>query len=357
MEQTKKYIPIALIACLVLLLVTKGAKAQDAFFSQYYAASLYLNPAMAGKETNFTFNSNYRSQWNSVTAPYTTTQISVISPFHKGKFNKKQRGGIGATMFNDRAGTGMLQTLGFSVTGAYNIESRSLMHLISLGGQAGFIQKSLDFSQLQWGSQYNPAAGNFDPTLTANEPDINNQVFMPDFSAGAMYFYNPSNNWLRSSSSAYLGMAVYHLTQPNESMFQDEVRPLPRLVKLHGGMSFHMNDRVNLAPSVLFMRQADNNQLNTGGYLEYRLFRGPYGPAGFLTDTDVILGTWYRLQDSFIFTMGLSNKNLTLGFSYDLNASSLRRNISGATPGAYEFSIQIRNSKDDRRRKFDTPRI
>ena len=48
------------------------AFAQDPQYSQYYAAPLYLNPAMAGAEMMGRVGFNYRNQWPSLDAQFTT---------------------------------------------------------------------------------------------------------------------------------------------------------------------------------------------------------------------------------------------------------------------------------------------
>src|SRR5690349_3942392 len=81
------------------------AKAQDAHFSQFYAAGLYLNPAIAGTEPGLMAGMNYRNQWRSIVVPYVTSQLTVISPFYTGKGKKAvQVGGIGLSVYNDKSG-------------------------------------------------------------------------------------------------------------------------------------------------------------------------------------------------------------------------------------------------------------
>jgi len=56
-------------AVLILVLTTGFSQlsfAQEVQFSQFNASSLYLNPALAGVENDVTFNSNFRSQWSSI---------------------------------------------------------------------------------------------------------------------------------------------------------------------------------------------------------------------------------------------------------------------------------------------------
>lgn len=70
---------------LTLLAVTLGFSAsaqQDIHFSQFYASPLQLNPATAGMfEGDIRVNCLYRTQWPSITAPFTTMAAAIDAPF------------------------------------------------------------------------------------------------------------------------------------------------------------------------------------------------------------------------------------------------------------------------------------
>lgn len=54
--------------------------AQDPQFSQYYAAPLYLNPALTGINQNGRAGVNYRNQWPSIDANFET--FSAWADYH-----------------------------------------------------------------------------------------------------------------------------------------------------------------------------------------------------------------------------------------------------------------------------------
>ncbi|MGB5929648.1 MAG: type IX secretion system membrane protein PorP/SprF, partial [Cyclobacteriaceae bacterium] len=62
------------IVFLLLLIVgiLPESIAQDPQFSQYYAAPLYLNPAFTGASGQGRAGLNYRNQWPSIDANFTT---------------------------------------------------------------------------------------------------------------------------------------------------------------------------------------------------------------------------------------------------------------------------------------------
>lgn len=348
----KKYLLNSLAVVIVALMLQVVVQAQDAHFSQYYASGLYLNPALAGAEANMAFTSNYRSQWQSVAQPYVTNQMSWIMPISRGQILKRQMGAAGLSFYNDVVGDGNFKTTGIMGSFTYNSYFDDRMQVLSIGLQGGVVQQNIDFTNLEWGEQYNGYLGTYDPSITPTEAGFNTSNVYPDLSAGFVYYYNPQRNYARAATSGHLGMSAYHLTQPNASFSIATRDPLPFIVKIHGGMDFRLNERFSFEPTALTMYQANLLQLNTGMYLRYRAF---ISPVGLMANTDVLLGGWYRLGDAAIAMVGISNEAFTVGFSYDYNASSLRRFTGGR--GAYEISLGVRFVKERGRRRFDTPRI
>lgn len=332
----------------LLSLFVKTSSAQDAVFSQYYSSSLYLNPAMAGVEPYLTFASNHRTQWGSITTPYVTSQASLIVPIYAKGVDATHRGGIGFSCYNDRAGALNFNTTGANVNAAYNLHLSSLQ-MLSFGVQAGFIQKSINGNQ-QWGQQYDPILG-YNATGVYDESQLATKVTMPDISSGVMYYFNSSKNYTEKGFSGYAGLSMYHMNMPNESMVYGLVSKLPALYKFNAGLEIRASDKVNIAPSVLFVRQNNTNQINSGVYLTYNL--GMMQKE--LSPSYLILGTWYRLQDSFIFSGGFGNDYYTIGLSYDLNNSTLRYTTQGK--GAYEISLTVHRVKSHKAKRYYTPRI
>lgn len=326
-----------------------SAMAQETQFSQFYASSVYLNPALAGLETSFTLNTNFRSQWRSVNSPFITNQISAIMPVAPNAKTGAQLGAFGLSLFNDQAGAGALRTVGVLGTAAVSIGSD--MSRFTLGLQGGFKQRTIDFNELRFGGQFNNLTGGTGST-PAEVAGFNNRKLFPEFNAGVMYSYNPSRNSYQSGTSFFLGAAASNINQPNASFFSDGKDKVPVLIKAHGGFEQAITESFRIAPNVLYAMQADARQLNVGSYFMFNVVDSPVGPFAY---TDLVLGGFYRLGDAAIASIGLQNPTFTLGFSYDFNTSQLRQYSNGR--GAYEFSFAFRNVRDKVRRRFDTPRI
>lgn len=334
-----------------LLSFTIFCKAQDATFSQYYSSSLYLNPAFAGAQPYLTLGLNSRTQWKSIITPYFTNQASLIIPIYKST-RETNIGGIGLSVYNDKAGSGNLQATGINLNMGYNVKI-SEKHILTLAVQGGIIQKQVSFGSFQWGSQYNSYIG-YDASIDPGVTNVINQKMYPDFGAGFLYYANPGRNIREKGMGGFFGGSAYHLNQPDESLVTDQVSKLPMLYKAHAGIEFSVSEKFNFSPNGLFVMQNGAMQINSGLYMTYSFGN----EESVVVPSAFIAGAWYRLQDSFIFSTGLGSKYYTLGFSYDLNNSSLRQNTLGR--GAYEISLTIqkpRVKKETVIKRYQTPRI
>jgi hypothetical protein len=86
-----------------------SAYAQDPEFTQFYAAPVYTNPAMAGtafcgRQSAGRMSINYRNQWPSL--PGTFRSFNASYDQHYDKIG----GGVGLMATYDRAGAGLLTT-------------------------------------------------------------------------------------------------------------------------------------------------------------------------------------------------------------------------------------------------------
>jgi type IX secretion system PorP/SprF family membrane protein len=336
--------------------------AQDAVFSQYFASSLYLSPCFAGIEPNLSVGINTRTQWKSVSTPYVTNQISIIKPFYKYGLTDKNIGGAGLSVYQDKAGDFGFETIGANVSGAYNLNI-SEYSTVTFGLRAGIIQERINASKLQWGSQFNQYKG-FDPTLApdASQSDgtFSGSKTMLDLGAGLLYYYKAGRDRREKGMGLWLGYSGFHLNRPNESMISGYTSKMAVLNKGLAGFEFTIGSRFNLSPNVLVVTQGQdakdikgfsNMQVNTGMYITYMLVE----PESDMLPKDLIIGGWYRLNDSFIASVGLLSNAYTIGFSYDLNQSGLKTVTKGK--GAWEVSLKIQVPKKEKVKRYYTPRI
>jgi type IX secretion system PorP/SprF family membrane protein len=333
---------------IILFYSSNDADAQDVNFSQYYSSSLYLNPAFSGIESKLTLNANSRTQWKSIVTPYTTNQVSLIVPINTKGLKERHLGGIGLSVYNFKAGEGKFQTLGANLNFGYNLQLSSLHH-IAFGAQGGFVQKSIQPGNFQWGTQYNSFLGGYDQSVAVDMSNINSSSSFADFAGGVMYYYNPARDYEEKGVSIYGGIAAYHITRPNESMLKDTSNKLPLLLRSHAGFELNLSEKFNISPNILIASQNQQMQINAGMYLTF-LFgdqEARVAPAFML------LGGWYRVKDSYILSAGVGNSVYTVGFSYDLNNSSLRYNTQGR--GAYEISLKLQKPGSNKKIRIYNP--
>ena len=314
MRRYRKYYSLALISLIFLSINSNG---QDFHLSQHDAAALYLNPGLVGQfDGKYRIHGHYRTQWGSLSSkPYKTAAISFDMPFDKMAF--------GAQIINRRAGGGDYNALGILLNGGYSFTVDSeKTHKFSLGLQAGAIQKSVDFNQLYFESQYTTAGGgSFDQTLPNGETFGNSSFWIPDVNVGFVYYYGKDQKRI----NPFIGVSAFHLTQPNET-FYGEKSKLPIRYIGHGGAKVNISEKIQLMPKLLFMRQENAQEINYGLMVHYHL-KGAI----------ILLGPTYRSADAFIIEGGAKIGSYEAKIGYDFNTSELNDFSDGK--GGFEISL------------------
>ncbi len=317
------------------------ANAQDANFSQYYAAPLYLNPALAGFDARTSIGLNYRSQQKTAPFPNELNQFSFIKPIMGKGETINHKGGIGVSAFREIAGQNAnFSVVGASLTAAYNLYlDAEGKQKLTIGLQGSYIMKKIDFSNLTWGSQYDPFLG-FDQSITPEAiGNLNDNTAFMAINVGFMWYIALGDAADSYRSNAYLGVAVNNLNKPDESLIDGKAVPVPQLYKLNAGIDLGVSEKLTISPNAVVKYQDEILQFNAGTYLYYDL-KSPDLEEDTESSTSLILGAWYRYGDSFVFAAGISKGNITFGASYDLRTTTLRHPAIGL--GTYELSINYR---------------
>jgi type IX secretion system PorP/SprF family membrane protein len=310
------------IALLLVAIIATApqASAQDFHLSQYDAAPLYLNPAMTGMfNGHYRIHGHYRTQWSSIASkPFQTSAISYDMAIKKWAF--------GAQIMNNRAGAGNFNVFSFAGSGAYDIslDEEGNNHF-SFGLQAGLIHKSVDISRLVFNNQYSNAnGGGFDNSISSGENfGTGESTVMPDLNAGFIYYYGNESSRL----NPFLGASVFHLTQPKETFFSNDNR-LPMRIVVHGGTRININEKIQLQPKALYMKQSNAQELTTSLIVQYYL-------EG--SDAYILFGPTWRKKDAAIIEAGLKYDKYVCKISYDINTSTLNPTTNGR--GGFEISL------------------
>ncbi len=307
-----------LLTAACLLALGRASAQVDPHFSQYYAYPLYLNPAMTGLiDGDMRVNLNYRNQWNNITNPFTTAGVSAEWVTNKNI-------NVGVNILNQSAGdAGYNYFTGYASVAYTGVKfgAQQMTHL-TLGIQGGLMNRRFDPSKFQWGSQYNPLTG-YDPNAPSNETltRTSSSVFDANFGA-LLYDANPNHK-----VNAYLGAAVAHLTQPSDPFLATNNYHLPMRYTIHGGARFIVSDEFSITPNALYMRQGNADETMVGAYAQM-----------VITElSDLMLGADYRVKDALVPYLGFRYQDITVGLSYDVNASSLTRLATGSN--AFELSL------------------
>ncbi len=340
------------ITIILLLILSAKANGQDAQFSQYYAASLYLNPAFSGIYNDPSLHMNHKRQLQSVDIINELTQVSFIFPLKPQGKLEQSIGGVGIMAFNEKSGfQGIYDRNSVFANYAHNIKLGLLSsYLISIGVQAGYEMRKLNFSNLTWGSQYNSFYG-FDDSLPIPVTEFNEQQQNMVVNAGIMYYYNPERNYLLHNYSAFVGISATNLNRPNTSFTIDSESTEPMMLKYNGGIEFKFK-KLFVTPSLLYLYLRQNQQFNAGLNMAYVPNAEQYRARG----TQLLFGAWYRLRDSFIFMGGVKVNALTVRVSYDMNSTLFvpEKGVDLAQ-NSMEISIQYSLSKNLDIRKISNP--
>ncbi|MBL7803531.1 MAG: PorP/SprF family type IX secretion system membrane protein [Saprospiraceae bacterium] len=340
----KTTLRILSLSCALVLAV--AVQAQDIHFSQFYMSPLNLNPAMTGvMNCNHRFVANYRNQWSSILKQnaYNTYSMSYDQKLPVGRYDYF---GLGGTLWGDKAGTSEFATLQARLSGSYAKKMggyRRKAHYLVLGGDLGVSQRSINSANLQWPSQNN-GNGQYDPNFGTAEIIADPNFLFLDLSAGILWFsvFDEDNNF-------YFGGAFNHLNRANVS-FGDASIPLYSKFTFHAGGEFMIAPKLGLIPGVVTFIQGPSFQVNGGTSFKFLLGNSRRYHQAFQ------LGAWARvsnkleqgkLMDALIMSTRFDYEQFTIGFSYDINTSSLARATNGN--GAFEFSLVYKICGPERR--------
>ncbi len=330
---------------LALLAGTTGllgnqAWAQDPQYSQFFAAPLYHNPALAGGAFKGRFIGNARMQWPSIPGAFSTASFSY------DQFFKQYNSGIGFIATRDKQGTGGLVTT--SIAAQYSYQVNLTEKWSARGGlNFGYGSRSINWSKLTFPNQLNNSGVAVAPDI----PPIQSANYF-DAGAGALVY----------SRYFWAGLSALHMNRPNQALVGGSVgqlAELPMRINLTSGITIPLEKRMygrgynadnvvkSITPTLLYKRQGNFQQLDIGAYF---------------TVSPLILGMWYRglpvlkvenstvlNQDALVFLVGFKREDLSIGYSYDLTIGRL----GPGTQGAHEISISYEfDTPQKRRRKF-----
>jgi type IX secretion system PorP/SprF family membrane protein len=274
-----------LLIFLSLLFSSSIFLSQDPIFYNVQQNRLFVNPAYTGTVESFSVAMNYRNQWPQSSANYQTFTTEVNQYLGKGN-------GVSVLFSNDNAANTVIKrelVLGYAKT--VSIKEK---HHLSLGVQAGYFTKHLNWQNLTFGNQIDPRTGF---VYTNNDIPRTGNPFGLDFNAGLLYY----------TKFFFLGTSVKHLTQPNESVLGGVSR-LPMLYSAQVGGKIILND-FTLLPSISAYKQG-----TFGPSIVYNL-------SSRYKKVQLDLGYWN--YNGLTFGVGVNYDTFSLGYTFGMSNSSL----------------------------------
>jgi len=310
--------------------ITNG---QDGIFTQIIHNKLYLNPALVGndEETSVSFNS--RQQWINVPTAFIGSHSFNQASYQS--FCRDYNIGYGIQLRNSVEGEGLLQTNDINIFYAKRINFRKIGD-IQFGISNGLSQKTLNWEQLAFSSQYHPYIGKFRDQALIN-PQLESSNISVDLSTGLRWrkFHKIRNT---NYSNLYSGgVSIFHFNRPYESFFGLNNRLNPRLnVYLNYGYIFRPY-RKNKVYYTNFSAIFDYQHPQTTSTLLFGQQLGDYS----------FINIGYRARhffeinnktDALLFALNFNYDRYVLGLSYDHTVNGL---TNGRTLGTLEVALRI----------------
>ncbi|MBL4707127.1 MAG: PorP/SprF family type IX secretion system membrane protein [Flavobacteriales bacterium] len=303
-----------MILLLFIICFPKVTVAQDTYFSQFYSASSYLNPALTGIEEESKLTFNYRNQWPELESAFITyntafeTQLTAINS------------GLSINLFRDLAGDGMLTTTALNTNYAYEVGLNKEIRL-RMGVRVGIVQKNINWSDLIFEDMIDSRKGViYNTQQTFGEP-----VSFIDLSGG-IFIYN---------ENYYGGFAVDHLNEAADGFINQEGQSrLQRKINIHGGAKFKNPNNSNryISPNFLISNQGAFTKINVGIYFE---------------TSPLVFGVWYASDQSIVWMAGIHAKRFRVAYSYDLYTSKM----IGKSIASHEISYTQTFKKTGKKKK------
>ncbi len=338
----KRYFTI-FSAVILLGLGTKG-NAQDIHFSQFWENEIFHNPALTGVFSGeYKFGVDYRTQWGSIATPFNTVMLSgqtrIVVNREVGDYIS-----FGLAYTHDKAGTINFTSNQIYPSICYNkaMEDEHNTYL-SVGLTAGYISRSVDMSLMTFSSQY------LNSSYLSTNPSGESYVYkgLHNYDVGAGVSINSSLD-LQSRSNYYLGVGVYHINTPTE-IFKggDVLTKLPMKWEFNGGVHFPISESFSFTAHANYSVQQPYQEFIFGGLFTWKALQ-----VGLPSIFAFHFGLLSRYQDAVIPVFKFDYKNTSLGFSYDVNNSSLSAQ-SGTGTSATEVTLYVRGNYNHKKNPRD----
>lgn len=295
---------------------------QDIHFSQLEFAPLSINPALAGANHSFQGIVNYRSQWNSVVQPFQTSAASFDARLSKPSNSRNGHLAAGVFFFSDNAGEPRISTTNINLNLAYHLVLGK-KSTIGLGIYGGYGQRSMVSPTGRWATQYDGFS--YDGTVSSGETFENLSFSYIDAGAGFLYTYGSNSGYISQNKTRKfnVGLATYHVNQPNHSFVGDGNEVLPIRISAFANAEIGIQNTTSaFMPGIYYQNQGAASQLLLGSYYKL-IFNSGSKYTAYEKPFSLSVGIFGRWQDAFVGKILLEWDRYSMGMSYDINTSNL----------------------------------
>ncbi len=343
-----------ILALMILSSTYAFGQSPDPRFSQFYAAPLHLNPALNGVfDGTWRTVINYRDQWSSVLGNEAFRTLGASFDYRHNIVGDDYLA-LGFNFLRDRAGESNLTLTEGNLNVSYlkklsgtGYSSRG-QYLIA-GSQIGVGQRSFDFGNLWFSSQFDGFKEEVDFAADNNELISGNTNVYLNINAGLMWYGVIAKNF-----SVYAGAAVNRANSPMITFLGDNSLRAEQRWVAHAGAQIPIGDQLSVLPAIAFNLQGASRSYTFGSNIRYS--------NDDWREVAIRLGAWGHIAnqledsvqaDALIFNLTLEYDALQIGISYDINTSSLV--TASNSRGAYELSLLYTSPSTDRRKKVTCP--
>ena len=321
---------IAIVVILIVLAKPYSSFSQDPHFSQYFSSPLSLNPANTGFfDGDHRLAINQRQQWWNVGNTYSTTSISADFKIMSEHIPQFDTFGIGFSGIFDRSSAGALKSNYISASASYHKNlSDEGKQILGVGLQTTLANRYVDFTRLTFASQYN--GGFFDTSIPVNFSSSATNTHYLDVNAGVLYAVH------LEGFNGYLGVSLYHINKPSETLYDAQVYTVPLRKTIHFGAELNISDQSSLLLSGVYMNQKRVNDKLIGAAYSLKTINDYFN----VDNIKLYVGLWYRLNESLIPYIGVDYNNWGVGLNYSTVAPT--SSIYIYQPRTFELSLVYR---------------
>jgi type IX secretion system PorP/SprF family membrane protein len=302
------------------------AQGQDVEMSQYFAAPLHLNPAMAGISYGPRVTANYRNQWSSLGDGFNGGFTTYMAGYDM--HIRPIKGGIGVLFTGDQIASNVYSN--YKVTLMYSQQIKFKRNFgMRIGLSGSYIHSRLKWDQLTFSDMINPFTGFTIPgNPSANNPTGEGlpgklQTNTGDMGAGFVIF----------TGKLYLGFAVNNFLMHKETFYDINEARAKMKFSAHFGGNFNLKHRkdnlynIFISPNVLFVNQGQAFQVQ-GTLLAGVSFA--YFGVGYRSAI--------RSSDAVIGYVGFKKGKFRVGYSYDYTINKLINRSGGSHEISFTFN-------------------